>query len=157
MRITPFAAFQGVESDPAHSPSTTAPDGGEYGLPYEVSTHKPYPEDNNGEWGSADISNRPDPAVGGQPGNDIGLGWTTGLRPRRERRPRFDGRTLVVAAGQAANPNVGAVGRDNRADDLSARVRSQDTNFLPPVDVIAASFTGMRHSSPITREMSDGG
>lgn len=153
MRITPFAAFQGVYDDPAHSPAVTAPDGGEYGLPYETSVHRPNPNDHSGmSWQTTADQDYIKPSYGGEPGPPSGLGWTTGLRPRRERRPRFDGRTLVVAPGQARNPNIGAVGRDNRASELASRVGALSTDYLPSVDAIAASFTHPRGSA-LQREL----
>lgn len=157
MRITPFAQFQGVYDDPAHSPAVTAPDGGEYGLPYETAVHHAGPNDMTGmEWQPTASHAYLEPAIGGMPGSPGGLGWTTGLRPRRERRPLFDGRTLVVAPGQAANPNIGQVGRDARGSDLASRVTALSTDYLPSLDVIAASFTHPRGSA-LQRELMQSG
>jgi hypothetical protein len=158
--MTPFAAFQGIESDPANSPSLSAPDGGDYGLPLETATHKPYPEDvqpwrnNHGPLGEADHNWRAaiHPAEGGQPGPTVGLGWTTGIKPNRANRRLFDGRTLVVGAQQANNPNVGRVGLDNHANRLAAGVGALSTDYLPTPDQIAASFTQPRGSA-LVREL----
>lgn len=153
-RMTPFAAFQGIESDPANSPSLSVPDGGDYGLPYETATHRPYPEDVAAWRWEADHNWRAaiHPSEGGVGGPSIGLGWTTGIKPNRANRRLFDGRTLVVAANQAANPNVGRVGLDNHANRLAAGVGALSTDYLPTPDQIAASFTQPRGSA-LVREL----
>lgn len=152
-RMTPFAAFQGIEADPAHSPSTTSPEGGEYGLPFEDSTHRPHAEDNNGGWWAATANQEYiTPSIGGKPGPTPGLGWTTGLRPRKERRPPLDGSTLVVPPNQARNPNIGAVGFDIRGATFGQRVEALNQDFLPSLDAIAASFTH-QGSSALMREI----
>ena len=144
MRISPFAAFQGVENDPAHSPSASAPDGVLYGLPAEISVHRATPNESaDWRWGATADRSYLDPAIGGQGGTPLGVGWTTGLRPRKERRAPLDGRTLVVKPGQANNPNTGQVGRDTFRSDLVTRVEALNGDYLPSQQAIAASFTGM--------------
>ena len=143
----PFNVYDDDVADPGHSPAVTAPEGGEYGLPFEASTHVPYAHEAGGWWGAATANQEYlNPSVGGEAGRSVGLGWTTGLRPRKEKRPPLDGRVLVVAPGQADNPLIGQVGSDNRANRLIAGVGALSTDYLPPLDDIARSFTQARKS-----------
>jgi hypothetical protein len=153
----PFDAFNDDVSDPMYAPMLTT-DPLAYGLPDEVSTHKPYPEEHDGDWWGATANQEYiTPSIGGKVGPSVGYGWTTGIKPRKQVRSPLDGRTLVVAPGQANNPNVGQVGRDGHADRLAAGVAALNTDFLPPMDVISASFIGAGTSNPLVREMRESG
>lgn len=80
--------------------------------------------------------------VGGQSGNANTLGYSTGLRPRKESRTPLTGRILVVP-NMGVHPVIGAVGRDNRANKLFAGVASQNSDYQPMTTAeIAAQFTG---------------
>lgn len=93
----------------------------------------------------------PSPSVGGQTGIARALGWTVGLLPHRTMRQRFTGKVLVVP-NQGPHPVVGEVGRSNRTGRLAANVDALTRDYLPPPDVIAASFT---RPNPLGDHMED--
>lgn len=82
-----------------------------------------------------------DQTVGGQAGSRAVLGYSTGLQPRKTRRPPLTGRVLIVP-NMGVHPVLGEVGRSNRANKLWAGVRDQSTNFLPDNTEIAQQFVG---------------
>lgn len=82
-----------------------------------------------------------DQTVGGQAGNARTLGYSTGLRPRKESRTPMTGKVLTMN-NMGVHPVVGNVGRDNRANNLFAAVASQSADFTPSTEQIAAQFTG---------------
>lgn len=83
-----------------------------------------------------------DQTIGGRPGNGNTLGYSTGMRPRKESRTPLTGRVLVLK-NMGVHPVVGEVGRDNRANKLFAGVASQNTDYQPLTTAqIAAQFTG---------------
>lgn len=93
----------------------------------------------------------PSPSVGGRTGIARALGWTTGLLPARHSRMPLTGKIMVVP-NQGPHPVVGEVGASNRTGRLAANVDALTAQYLPPSDVIAASFT---RPSPLGAHMED--
>lgn len=73
----------------------------------------------------------PDPSIGGQVGNSLGVGWSTGIRNSRAFRQPFDGRTLVMP-NMGAHPVSGPVGYSTRTDRLVYNARA--TQAVDTVD-----------------------
>lgn len=90
----------------------------------------------------------PDPAIGGEPGRTVGLGYSTGLLPSRHHAQSFKGDVITV--GQPIPPIVGPVGYRDRSGKLSAAVAAQQNDYTPTSDAVAQMFTGRTFNNPLT-------
>lgn len=100
-------------------------------------------QQSSGDWEESfqGVSRYVDQSVGGQPGNANQLGYSTGLKPRKESRTPLSGRVLVLN-NMGVHPVIGQVGRDNRANKLFAGVASQSADYTLTTEELAAQFTG---------------
>lgn len=81
----------------------------------------------------------PSPSVGGEPGNSLGVGWSTGIRNSRAFRQPFDGRTLVVP-NMGAHPVSGPVGFSTRTDRLVYNARATESDNMVDNKTVTEEF-----------------
>lgn len=81
----------------------------------------------------------PCPSYGGEPGNSIGLGWSTGIRNSRAFRQPFDGRTLVMP-NMGVHPVNGPVGYSNRTNNLVYNARATQSDNMVDSATVTAEF-----------------